>query len=112
MRSVHRRVAQADLAGLAAFVSDTSASSAGWRVDAHLPLTPASAVTFVTSDSICSVAANLTAQMEPNVPVHAVWVVAVGPSRYLVFDKARMSAGRLLVAVYDAVFTWLADMVG
>ena len=36
MRSVNRRaIAQADLAGLAAFVSDTSASRAGWRADAH-----------------------------------------------------------------------------
>ena len=99
------------LAGLAVFVSDTSASRAGWRADAHLPLTPASAVTFVTLDFICTAAANLTAQMEPSVPVHAVWVIA-GTTRYMVFDRERMSAGRLLVAIYDAEFTWLADMGG
>ena len=90
--------AQANFDGVKVLVSDTSASSAGWRADADLPLTSASAVIFVTSDSICTAAANLTAQMEPNVPVHAVWVLAIGPSRYMVFDKERRSAGRLLVA--------------
>lgn len=104
--------AQANLAGVATLVSDTSTSRAGWRAAAHLPLTPASAVTFVTSDSICTVAANLTAQMEPNVPVHAVWVLAIGPTRYMVFDKERRSVGRRLVAIYDAAFNWLADMIG
>jgi hypothetical protein len=49
--------------------------------------------------------------MEPGVPVHPVWVLAIGPTRYMVFDKERMSAGRLLVAIYST-FTWLADMIG
>jgi hypothetical protein len=100
------------LTGVALFVSDTSGENATWRTNARLPSTPASAVTFVTSDSLCTVAANLTAAMEPSIPVHPVWVMAIGPTRYVVFDKERTSAGRLLVAIYDAAFNWLADMIG
>jgi hypothetical protein len=85
---------------------------ARWRGAAKLPLTDSSAVTLVVSDSICTVAANAVAHFSgTSGTVYPVWVIAVGPTRYIVFNLERTSAGRRLAAVFDTNFTWLADFI-
>jgi hypothetical protein len=38
-------------------------------------------------------------------------VIAIGTSRYLVVDKQRRSAGRLLAAIFDGSMQWVSDVV-
>jgi hypothetical protein len=102
--------AQAMLSGITAFASGSDADDALWRSHANIPLTAAASIAFVTSDSVCTAAANALAKLStPVTSPHSVWVIAVGPTRYIVFDKERASARRLLAAVFDSSFLWLAD---
>ena len=104
--------AQSVFSGVKEFASGLSADDLGWRANVQLPLTTDSLVSFVTSDSVCTAAANAVAQTYgPGVSPQPVWVIAVGPSRYVVFDKKRGSAKRLLAGVFDSTFTWLADFL-
>jgi hypothetical protein len=98
------------LSGVMGFASGSDADDALWRSHADIPLTAAASIAFVTSDSVCTAAANALAKLStPVTSPHSVWVIAVGPTRYVVFDKERASARRLLAAVFDSSFLWLAD---
>ena len=105
--------AQLVLSGVKDVSSSLSPDDSTWRANAQVPLTSdVSNITLVASDSICTVAANAFAQLSGSYTTpHAVWVIAVGPTRYIVFDKARTSARRLLGAVFDTTFAWLADFL-
>jgi hypothetical protein len=97
---------------VAASMVGSDPEDAEWRASAKLPLTDSSAVTLVVSDSICTAAANAIAQFSgASGTPYPVWVIAVGPTRYIVFNLERTSAGRRLAAVFDTNFTWLADFI-
>jgi hypothetical protein len=69
-------------------------------------------VSYVSSDSVCAQAATALAGLSnPGTIGEPVWVLKVGPSRYLVFNLHRQSAGKLLGAIFDESMTWLADIV-
>jgi hypothetical protein len=102
----------AEAAGMRQLISGSSASDSAWRARASLPKMAASAVVFVTSDSLCDVAARAVANLStPPAPVQPVWVLSVGPDRYIVYGAGRMRDGWLLAAVFDGSFTWIADFL-
>lgn len=102
----------AEAAGMRQLISGSSASDSAWRARASLPKVVASAVVFVTSDSLCDVAARAVANLSaPAAPVQPVWVLSVGPDRYIVYGAGRMRDGWLLAAVFDSSFTWVADFL-
>jgi hypothetical protein len=102
----------AGAAGIRRLISGTTASDSAWRANAKLPATPASGVQFVTSKSLCDAAARAVANLSsPAAPVRPVWLLSVGPSRYVVFGTGRTSQGRPLGSVFDNTFKWLADFL-
>lgn len=102
----------AGAAGIRRLISGSSASDSAWRANAKLPATTASAVVFVTSDSLCDVAARAVANLSaPSAPVRPVWVLFASSNRYIVFGTGRTSQGRPLGSVFDSTFTWLADFL-
>jgi hypothetical protein len=101
-----------EAAGMRRLISGSSATDSAWRANAKLPMMAASAVVFVSSDSLCDIAARAVANLStPAAPVKPVRVLSVGPDRYIVYGAGRMSEGRLLAAVFDSTFTWLADFL-
>lgn len=104
--------AQLFLSGVSDLASQADTTSKLWRSSAQLPQVPAATVVFAATDSVCTRAANAAATLRgAGAQPYPVWVIAVGPDRYVVFDKERKSAGRLLAAVFDTTFTWLADFL-
>ena len=103
--------ARAVLSGTRYLASDAGQDAAMWRAQAKLPQVSASSVAPVTSDSVCALAAAAISSLPGGSATKAVWVVAVGPSHYLVFGDERRSAGRLLGAILDSSLNWLADIV-
>jgi hypothetical protein len=98
------------LSGVKGLASGTAASDSAWRGAAQVPHTRMGAVHMVVDPAVCEAASNALAAL-PNQPAaHAVWVVSIGPTRYLVFDVQRASAGKKLAAVFDAKMQWLADV--
>jgi hypothetical protein len=93
-------------------ISGSSAEDSAWRANAKLPPTTASAVAFVTSDSLCTAAARAIARLSsPAAPAQPVWLLSAGRTRYIVFGTGRVSEGRALGSVFDTTFTWLADFI-
>jgi hypothetical protein len=103
--------AAAVLSGAKWLATDSSSTARVWQGVAKVPQTTAPSITLVTSDSICAVAAAAFATLSgPDTPVASVWVIAVGPTRYLVFDQRRRSAGKRIGAIFDQGMNWLADV--
>jgi hypothetical protein len=97
-------------AGVRRLISGSAPSDSAWRASVKLPAMSASSVVFVTSDSLCDVAARAVANLSsPAAPIQPVWLLSAGPNRYVVFGSGRMSADRLLGSLFDSTFTWLAD---
>ena len=104
--------ASAALSGITALASGSDDAATIWRSVAKVPPTSASAIALVHADSVCNAAALAFAQLSGAGPVvRPVWVVAIGTTHYVVFDKQRRSAGRLIAAIFDASMHWVADVV-
>jgi hypothetical protein len=102
--------AETMLSGVRRLVSGSSKTDSLWRVHAKLPKTAAANVTFVTADSLCDAAARAVAALStPAAPIARVWVIAVGPTRYVVFGAPRVNSQAALSAVFDTTLSWLAD---
>lgn len=69
-------------------------------------------VAFVSDSLTCTAAAIAWAPLvSPTAPVEPVWVLAIGPTRYLVFDARRVTTGALVGAIFDAAFVWVTDVL-
>jgi hypothetical protein len=80
--------ANAVLSGVTALASGSDDAAAIWRSAAKLPQTSVAAITLVNADSVCNAAALASAQLPGAGPVvRPVWVVAIGTTHYVVFDK-------------------------
>jgi hypothetical protein len=98
--------------GVRQLASGLTQSDSVWRGIAKVPLVAASTVALVNSDSLCDAAARAVANLStPAAPLRAVWVLAAGPNRLIVFGSGRRSEGRALAAVFDSTLTWLADVL-
>jgi hypothetical protein len=72
----------------------------------------AASVSFVMSETVCDDAARAWAALVgPDAAVAPVWVIAVGPTRYFVFDVRRRSGRRTIAALFDETFAWIVDLV-
>ncbi len=102
--------AAAMLSGVTALASSSDDGAHSWRAAAKVPVFPASSVTLVSVDSVCDAAAHALASLpSSDGVVRPVWVIALGTTHYVVFDKRRTSAGHRVAAVFDATMNWIAD---
>lgn len=95
----------------------SDSASVYWRSEYDLnKVDSASQVAFVADSATCSAAADaMGATYEPprnhtDFPL-GMWVLAVGPTRYVVFDGQKNTAGRFYVFVFDQNFTYL-NLIG
>lgn len=84
------------------------------RTAFKLPSVSPADVTFMTSDSLCTAAAQalfaaIGATGEAAVPV---WLLQVGTNRYVVFDGIHAVDGREEQVVFDGNFTYLVTISG
>jgi len=95
-------------------VSAVTAADSATRNAFKLPAVSASSVSLVTTDSICALAALAfhAAIGIAGEPVGPVWVLQVGPTRYVVFDGKHEIAGREHQVVLDANFQYLVTIWG
>lgn len=76
------------------------------------PRVSADSVTLVSDAQVCDSAARArAARLGPGSPVESVWVIAVGPTRYVVFSERTRAKGQIIFSVFDTAFTWLADIL-
>lgn len=100
------------LSGVTTLASGSDDAANSWRAAAKVPVIPASSIALVSADSVCDAAAHAVASLPgSDATVRPVWVIALGTSHYVVFDKRRTSAGRRLAAIYDVAMNWVADIV-
>ncbi len=73
----------------------------------HVP--PTEEIEYVSDSTVCgTAAAALAAGSDPSVMFpRGVWVLKVGPSRYIVFDFEQIVAGHMLLDVFDSNFVHL-----
>lgn len=95
-------------------VSAVTATDSSVRTAFKLPAATASAVSLVTTDSICALAAQAfhAAIGVTGEAVGPVWVFQVGPTRYVVFDDRHAIDSRQQQVVFDANFQYLVAIWG
>jgi hypothetical protein len=103
---------QAPLTGVKELASGTISGDSLWRAMVGIPKMDSTLVAFVSDSLTCTAAANAWAPLVgPAAPVEPVWVLAIGPTRYLVFDVRRPTKGYLVGAIFDAGFVWVTDIL-
>jgi hypothetical protein len=104
--------AQAALAGLQALASGLTRADSSFRALVGIPQMSATSVSFVASETVCGEAARAWAALVgPDAAVRPVWVIAVGPTRYYVFDVRRRTVGGTVVTIFDETFARIVDVL-
>lgn len=96
-------------------VTGTDTASASNRTAFNLPAVAATEVYFVTDSTTCAQAATAFGRevaLANGTPGPGLWVLRVGPTRYIVFDHRQASGEFLDQYVFDASFNYLLTMTG
>jgi len=96
-------------------VTGVDSASAASRAAFQLPAVSASDVYFVTDSTVCTrAAAAFTAEVtrDRSTAGGSLWVLRVGPTRYIVFDHKQQSGEFLDHYIFDSSFNYLLTMTG
>ena len=99
---------------IVSWTAATDSLAQATRTAFHLPAVPADSVSLVTDSTTCASLAQANRQLHPTstaglaVPVY---VIRVGPTRFVVFDRMTMAGSWRIFDVYDATLAFVGGFV-